>query len=210
MEVGIFFLIIKIIILTQPVNPYFFWQRECISIHIGQAGVQIGNACWELYCLEHGIKPDGQMPTDKSIGGADDSFSTFFSETGAGKHVPRAVFVDLEPLVIGNDCRNWPEIPSQKYWVMSVCFAPQSIKFCSNQIWFPLDEVRTGTYRQLFHPEQLITGKEDAANNYARGHYTVGKELIDMVLDRIRKLVSRSFQNLKSSVFHNNDHNFMY
>lgn len=27
---------------------------------------------------------------------------------------------------------------------------------------FSLDEVRTGTYRQLFHPEQLITGKEDA------------------------------------------------
>ena len=24
-------------------------QRECISIHIGQAGCQIGNACWELY-----------------------------------------------------------------------------------------------------------------------------------------------------------------
>ena len=52
------------------------------------------------------------------------------------------------------------------------------------------DEVRTGTYRQLFHPEQLITGKEDAANNYARGHYTIGKEIIDLVLDRIRKLVS--------------------
>ena len=29
-------------------------QRECISVHIGQAGAQIGNACWELYCLEHG------------------------------------------------------------------------------------------------------------------------------------------------------------
>ncbi|PWA55983.1 hypothetical protein CTI12_AA423100 [Artemisia annua] len=27
-------------------------------------------------------------------------FNTFFSETGAGKHVPRAVFVDLEPTVI--------------------------------------------------------------------------------------------------------------
>ena len=56
--------------------------------------------------------------------------------------------------------------------------------------FFAADEVRTGTYRQLFHPEQLITGKEDAANNYARGHYTVGKELIDIVLDKIRKLVS--------------------
>uniref|UniRef100_A0A673JZQ4 Tubulin alpha chain n=1 Tax=Sinocyclocheilus rhinocerous TaxID=307959 RepID=A0A673JZQ4_9TELE len=113
----------------------------------------MGNACWELYCLEHGIQPDGQMPSDKTIGGGDDSFNTFFSETGAGKHVPRAVFVDLEPTVI--------------------------------------DEVRTGTYRQLFHPEQLITGKEDAANNYARGHYTIGKEIIDLVLDRTRKLADQ-------------------
>ncbi|XP_035768675.1 tubulin alpha chain-like [Neolamprologus brichardi] len=125
--------------------------RECISMHVGQAGAQMGNACWELYCLEHGIQPDGQMPSDKTLGGGDDSFNTFFSETGAGKHVPRAIFVDLEPTVI--------------------------------------DEVRTGTYRQLFHPEQLITGKEDAANNYARGHYTIGKEIIDLVLDRTRKLV---------------------
>ncbi|KAI4579136.1 hypothetical protein MJG53_001011 [Ovis ammon polii x Ovis aries] len=109
-------------------------MRECISVHVGQAGVQIGNACWELYCLEHGIQPDGQMPSDKTIGGGDDSFNTFFSETGAGKHVPRAVFADLEPTVI--------------------------------------DEVRTGTYRQLFHPEQLISGKEDAANNYAREFQT--------------------------------------
>ena len=53
------------------------------------------------------------------------------------------------------------------------------------------DEVRTGTYRQLFHPEQLGTGKEDAANNYARGHYTVGKEIIDLVLDRLRKLADQ-------------------
>ena len=61
----------------------------------------MGNACWELYCLEHGIQPDGQMPSDKTIGGGDDSFNTFFSETGAGKHVPRVVFVDLEPTVVG-------------------------------------------------------------------------------------------------------------
>ena len=83
-----------------------FSQRECISVHVGQAGVQIGNACWELYCLEHGIQPDGQMPSDKTIGGGDDSFNTFFSETGAGKHVPRAVFVDLEPTVVGKKNQN--------------------------------------------------------------------------------------------------------
>lgn len=37
-------------------------MREIISVHIGQAGIQVGNACWELYCLEHGIQSDGMMP----------------------------------------------------------------------------------------------------------------------------------------------------
>ncbi len=41
------------------------------------------------------------MPSDKTIGGEDNSFNTFFSETASGKHVPRAIFVDLEPTVIG-------------------------------------------------------------------------------------------------------------
>ena len=48
-----------------------------------------------------------------------------------------------------------------------------------------------GTYRQLFHPEQLITGKEDAANNYARGHYTIGKEQIDLSMEKIRRLADQ-------------------
>ncbi|XP_046367040.2 tubulin alpha-1A chain-like [Haliotis rufescens] len=125
-------------------------MRECISIHVGQAGVQMGNACWELYCLEHGIQSDGQMPSDRTIGDADDSFNTFFMESDEGKLVPRAVLADLEPTVV--------------------------------------DEVRTGTYSKLFHPENLISGKEDAANNYARGYNSTGKEIIDPVLDRIRNL----------------------
>jgi hypothetical protein len=53
-----------------------------------------------------------------------------------------------------------------------------------------VDELRTGTYKhkQLFYPEQLVSDKEYAANNYARDHYTVGKEIVDLVLDRIRFL----------------------
>lgn len=139
-------------------------MREVISIHIGQAGCQMGNACWELYCLEHGIQPDGMMPNDDSIGVADDSFNTFFSETSSGKHVPRAIFVDLEPTVV--------------------------------------DEIRNGTYRQLFHPEQLITGKEDAANNYARGHYTIGKEQIDVTINRVKKLAEQCSGLQGFLVFH--------
>ena len=62
--------------------------------------------------MEHGIQPDGRIPGEAET--SDHSFDTFFSETSAGKHVPRTVFADLEPTVV--------------------------------------DEVRTGTYRQLFHP----------------------------------------------------------
>ena len=80
-------------------------MRECLSVHVGQAGVQMGNACWELYCMEHGLQvsglqlrdfyaifffqPDGTLPTLDASKPQDDSFSTFFSETGTGKHVPR-------------------------------------------------------------------------------------------------------------------------
>lgn len=139
-------------------------MREVISVHLGQGGVQVGNQCWELYCLEHGIQPDGRMPSDSTVGQENDSFNTFFSETSSGKHVPRAIYADLEP---------------------SVC-----------------DEVRAGAYKSLYHPEQIINGKEDAANNYARGHYTTGKEIVDAVLDRIRKLADNCTGLQGFLVFH--------
>jgi len=34
----------------------------------------------------------------------------------------------------------------------------------------------------------MISGKEDTANNYAWGHYTLGKALVDLVLHMIRKI----------------------
>ncbi|CAH1431186.1 unnamed protein product [Lactuca virosa] len=68
-----------------------------------------------------GVLDDARL-RDTTPGVVDDAFNTFLSEIGVGKHVPRAIFVDLEPTVI--------------------------------------DEVRTGTYRQLFHPEKLILEKK--------------------------------------------------
>ena len=36
-------------------------MQEIISIHVGQCGINMGSACWELFCLEHGIQPDGKL-----------------------------------------------------------------------------------------------------------------------------------------------------
>lgn len=138
-------------------------MREVISLHVGQAGVQIGNACCKLLscliarfrsktghrgalhararaerkqtslstclpskCLPCLHQPDGR-PAESSKTSNDSGFSTFFSETGSGKYVPRSLYIDLEPGAI--------------------------------------DDVKTGPYRSLFHPETMISGKEDAANN---------------------------------------------
>ena len=46
--------------------------------------------------------------------------------------------------------------------------------------------MRRGAYKELFHPENLISGKEDAANVYSRGYHLLGREVIDLLLDRIR------------------------
>ncbi|KAM9293393.1 tubulin alpha-8 chain-like [Morus bassanus] len=65
--------------------------------HVGQAGVQIGNACWELFCLEHGIQPNGTFIDQPSN---DESFATFFREISPRKYMPWAITVDLERTVI--------------------------------------------------------------------------------------------------------------
>ena len=34
--------------------------------------------------------------------------------------------------------------------------------------------------------------QEDASNNYARGHYTIGKEQIEVTLDRVKRLADNA------------------
>lgn len=130
-------------------------SREIIQIHIGQAGVQIANACWELYCLEHGITVDGTLYEQNAT---DQGYSSFFSLSSSGQAVPRTLMIDLEPTV--------------------------------------MDEIRTNYYRHLFHPSTLLSGKEDAANNYARGKYGIGTEMLDLALDRTR-LLAEDCSNLQ-------------
>nr|AAA67322.1 beta-tubulin [Oryza sativa] len=49
------------------------------------------------------------------------------------------------------------------------------------------DSVRSGPYGQIFRPDNFVFGQSGAGNNWAKGHYTEGAELIDSVLDVVRK-----------------------
>ncbi|ETO31082.1 tubulin alpha-1 chain [Reticulomyxa filosa] len=111
-------------------------MREILTIEIGQAGIQLGNAIWEQYCAEHDVDNTGKRKDERS---RDDPLTTFFEET------------NLEPSVI--------------------------------------DNVINGPLAALFSREFLLSGKEDAANNFARGFYSIGRQMMDKVNDKIRKII---------------------
>ena len=51
------------------------------------------------------------------------------------------------------------------------------------------DEIRTGMYRDLFKPSQLISGLEDSSCNFARGYYTIGRSYLNEFMDILRQMV---------------------
>ena len=50
-----------------------------------------------------------------------------------------------------------------------------------------LDSVRSALFGQTFNPDNFVCGKSGAGNNFAKGFYTEGVELIDSLLDVVRK-----------------------
>ncbi|XP_019087372.1 PREDICTED: tubulin beta-9 chain-like [Camelina sativa] len=50
-----------------------------------------------------------------------------------------------------------------------------------------MDSLRSGPFVQIFRPDNFVFGQSGAGNNWAKGHYTEGAELIDSVLDVLGK-----------------------
>jgi len=124
--------------------------KECVCVHIGQAGCQVGFRTWELFTKEHEIQPNG-MRGDHStdFDPTDDEYTSFFHETGTGQYVPRAVFVDTEPTVINN--------------------------------------IKSGKYGKLFHPDSMLCFKQDAKNNFFEGRtIAAAYKVAECTMDRIR------------------------
>ncbi|KAI6242385.1 Tubulin beta chain [Aphelenchoides fujianensis] len=50
-----------------------------------------------------------------------------------------------------------------------------------------MDSIRSSEYGEIFRPDNFVFGQSGAGNNWAKGHYTEGAELVDNVLDVVRK-----------------------
>ncbi|KAI5192568.1 tubulin beta [Nematocida sp. AWRm77] len=50
-----------------------------------------------------------------------------------------------------------------------------------------MNAIRSSKFGQLYRPENFIHGQSGAGNNWAKGHYTEGAELVESVMDVVRK-----------------------
>lgn len=116
-------------------------------MQIGQAGLRVGDACWELFNLEHGIDAQGRPFPDSPAAAHPHNF---YQELPSGRLLPRALHVDTDG--------------------------------------YSVDEVRTGPLRDLFSPQSCVAGKEDTSSNFVRGNMTLGREIVDQTMDRLRKM----------------------
>jgi len=148
--------------------------REIISISVGQAGCQLGETVWKQYNKEHAVHPKDPWDPEKQRALITD---------GEQKDVDLG---DLKKKAqtFYNMTNNGQMIPRNLFVDLEAS--------CIQQI-------KKGSLKTQFNDDYYITGKEDAANNFARGHYTVGKEQMEFVNDRVQKIVE-SCENLQGFI----------
>lgn len=134
-------------------------MREILHIQAGQCGNQIGGKFWEVISGEHGINRDGNYCGDQPL--QLERIRVFYNEASNGRYVPRAVLVDMEPGTMDALRSKW------------VGCQPKSSS--------------DDNFGPLFRPDNFVFGQSGAANNWAKGYYTDGADLVDQVMDVVRK-----------------------
>lgn len=143
--------------------------REIIHVQVGQCGNQIGNAFWMALTGEHRlVNSTGKF--DKGTYNAEKN-----DEDGDG--IPD----QLEN--IGVYYRPTTDEPMEAKYVpraVLVDLEPGTI-----------DVIKANEIGHLFKPDNMVFGANGAGNNWAKGHYTEGAELVEQVLDQCRREIEQ-------------------
>ena len=108
-------------------------MREVISIHLGQCGVQIGNACWELYCLvrSRALEPTARDPRARPRWRAPSARAICFPSEriaratplprarASERPLPHALHITLSQLAQPTRQRATTSSPSPSYFIVS-------------------------------------------------------------------------------------------
>jgi len=145
--------------------------REIISLNVGQAGCQLGHVVWEQYNAEHAVVPKEAWDPKKQLEAASTATGNEISASGAEDGYPDLV---AKAKTFYDQTSGSLMVPRNLFIDLEAsCIA----------------QIKKSAMGKQFLDERYIFGKEDAANNFARGHYTVGKELMDLVNGKVKQIV---------------------
>jgi len=136
--------------------------REILSINVGQAGCQLGHVVWEQYNSEHKVERD--TPWDPT------------------KFLPEEEANNKDTIAnITQKVQTFYDISGDNNLIPRNIFVDLEASV--------VQQIKKGPIGKQFDQNNFITGLEDAANNFARGHYTVGKEKMDVVNETVSRIV---------------------
>ena len=152
-------------------------RRLACAIQEGQCGNQIGAKFWEVDPDEHGIDPTGTYHGDSDL---QLERNVYYNEATGGRYVPRNILMDLEPGTMDS-------VRSGPFGTHCRPTTPPPPPSTPRRLCVDLYSARPPRTGQIFRPDNFVFGHSGAGNNWAKGHYTEGAELIDAVLDVVRK-----------------------
>jgi len=151
--------------------------REIIHVQVGQCGNQTGCAFFKAMFAEHMLNNDGKYDA-QGKGDKDDD----------GDGIPDQL-ENIDVLFRGTteEKKNAKWIPR----AILVDLEPGT-----------MDVIKASPIGPVFKPDNMVFGNNGAGNNWAKGHYTEGAELVESVLDRIRQEIEQCDAPQGFQIFH--------
>jgi len=152
--------------------------REIIHVQVGQCGNQVGCAFWNAVTQEHNLNVDGMKWQKPKAGSAD----------ADGDGLPD----ELEKIDV---------------YFRATSSEPMTAKWVPRAVLVDLepgtmDVIKAQPLGPAFKPDNLCFGNNGAGNNWAKGHYTEGAELVESVLDRVRLEIEQCDAPQGFQIFH--------
>ena len=148
-------------------------EREIISFGIGECGINLGYQTWRQYGVEHNITNDGYKLNN-------------YKKIGPTKQIKE----------------NCDLIYSFYKETNKSTFIPRNIFIDSEPNI--IDNIKISPYKNIFNNNKyLINGSQNASNNFARGLYCIGPEMMEnIIIQSIRKQIE-DCDNLQGFIFTN-------
>jgi len=167
--------------------------REILHVQVGQCGNQVSSAFWTAVCKEHNLGPQNSwndVIKDKNgVVTNHDSSSPYYNDVDGDGTPDRHEKIDVF----------FRKAKDSESWYLKT-YTPRCILVDLEP--GTLDVIKESPLKNLFSEQNMKFGSNGAGNNWAKGHYTEGAEIVEDVIDIIRKEAEKADMVQGFQLFH--------